>query len=39
MLLEKVYTDFVAHTNLTDSIYKSVFINISEVLNKINSKV
>jgi len=35
MLLEKVYTDFVAHTSLTDSIYKSVFVNISEILDKI----
>ncbi len=37
MLLDKIYADFVAHTNLTDSIYKAVFVNISEILNKINS--
>lgn len=37
MLLDKIYNDFVAHTNLTDSIYKVVFVNISEILNKINS--
>ena len=35
MLIEKVYDDFVKHTRLTDSVYKSVFVKISEVLEKI----
>lgn len=35
MLLDKVYTDFVIHTNLDDGIYKTVFIKISEVLDSI----
>jgi len=37
MLLEKVYDDFVKHTGLIDSVYKTVFINISNVLNTVNS--
>jgi len=37
MLLEKVYEDFVKHTGLIDSVYKTVFINISNVLSNVNS--
>jgi hypothetical protein len=35
MLLEKLYSEFTKHTNLIDSVYKSVFINISSILEKI----
>lgn len=37
MLLEKVYDDFTKHTGLVDSVYKTVFINISSILTKIQS--
>jgi len=37
MLLEKVYDDFVRHTGLIDSVYKTVFINISNILIKVQS--
>lgn len=32
-MLESIYNDFVQHTNLTESIYKSVFSNIGNVMN------
>lgn len=35
MLLEKLYSDFITHTGLTDSTYKSVFLNISEILERV----
>jgi hypothetical protein len=37
MLLEKVYDDFIKHTGLIDSVYKTVFINISSILTRIQS--
>jgi len=36
MLLENVYNSFVKHTGLTDVIYRSVFINISDILKNIS---
>ena len=35
MFLEKLYNDFVAHTKLSDSVYKSIFVNMSEILENI----
>jgi len=37
MLLEKVYDDFVKHTGLIDSVYKTVFVNISGILSRIQT--
>ena len=37
MLLDKLYNDFLTHTNLTDSVYKSVFVNLSQVLETIKA--
>jgi len=37
MRLQKIYEDFLAHTQLEDSIYKTVFIQFDEVLNMISN--
>ncbi len=36
MILKKIYEDFLVHTDLKDSIYKTVFIQISDVLAMLN---
>jgi len=35
MMLENIYNEFVQHTKLTDSVYKTVFANIGNILNYI----
>jgi len=37
MILDKIYTDFLSHTSLADSTYKSVFVKIQDVFDKLNS--
>ena len=37
MILNRVYEDFMSHTNLTDPVYKSVFQKLSDIITNINS--
>ena len=37
MILNRVYEDFISHTNLTDPVYKSVFQKLSGIITDINS--
>ncbi len=37
MILNRVYEDFISHTNLTDPMYKSVFQKLSDIITDVNS--
>ena len=37
MILNRIYEEFMSHTNLTDPVYKSVFQKLSDIITSINS--